>query len=90
MAASRPADGVQARRLSVDEDMEPVVAFLEVQGLSTQQISAVVTEHPPVLSYSIPDRLQPLMQYLAGVGVQDVPGGAFRPPSRRVCMLEDS
>lgn len=64
----------QARRLSVEEDMEPVVTFLEGQGLSTQQISAVVTEHPPVLSYSIPDRLQPLLQYLNSVGVQDIPG----------------
>lgn len=64
---------LQARRLSVEDDMEPVVAFLEVQGLTTQQISSVVTEHPPVLSYSIPERLQPLLQYLNSVSVQDVP-----------------
>lgn len=62
-----------ARRLSVEEDMEPVVAFLEGQGLSVRQVAAVVTEHPPVLSYSIPDRLSPLMTYLDTVGVQDVP-----------------
>lgn len=72
--APKHADVVQARRLSVEEDMEPVVSFLQVSGLSIQQVSAVVTEHPPVLSYSIPDRLQPLMQYLNSVGVQDVPG----------------
>lgn len=53
--------------------MEPVVAFLEGQGLSVRQVAAVVTEHPPVLSYSIPDRLSPLMSYLDTVGVQDVP-----------------
>jgi hypothetical protein len=65
--------------------MEPVVGYLESQGLSTKQISVVVAEHPPVLSYSIPDRLQPLLQYLASVGVQDVP--EVRSMSRRGLLL---
>jgi hypothetical protein len=59
--------------------MEPVVAFLELQGLSTKQISLVVTEHPPVLSYSIDDRLRPLLEYLNTVGVPDVPGVRYVP-----------
>lgn len=63
---------LQARRLSVSDDMEPVVEFLRGQSLTDKQIAAIVVEHPPTLSYSIPDRLQPFVDCLAGVGVDDI------------------
>lgn len=52
--------------------MTPVVAFLKDQGLTDKQIASVIVQHPPTLSYSIPDRLQPFVDCLEGVGVKDI------------------
>lgn len=52
--------------------MEPVVAFLRGQGLTDKQVASVIVDHPPTLSYSIPDRLQPFVDCLTDVGVNDV------------------
>ncbi|KAF8058891.1 MTERF6 [Scenedesmus sp. PABB004] len=70
-----------ARPLSVEQDMQPVVAFLQGQGLSQQQIVAVVTAHPPVLSYDVAGRLAPFFDFLASVGVSDVGAAVSRRPS---------
>lgn len=67
----RRSVNVNARRLSVQEDMQPVCQFLQSQGLSEQQIVEVVTQHPPVLSYSIENRLQPFMAFLKEIGIAD-------------------
>lgn len=70
-----------ARPLSVEQDMQPVVEFLSSHGLSQQQVVQVVTAHPPVLSYSVPGRLSPFWDYLAGLGVTDVAAAVVRRPS---------
>eukprot|EP00892_Ulva_mutabilis_P012814 jgi/Ulvmu1/9905/UM057_0062.1 len=66
------AKNSNARRLSVRDDMEPAVAFLRGQGLTDKQVASVIIDHPPTLSYSIPDRLQPFVDCLNVVGIDDV------------------
>jgi hypothetical protein len=62
--------------------MAPVIDFLTARGLKPQDVVAVVTGHPPVLSYSVPDRLAPFWDYLAGeVGVPDVGAALVKRPS---------
>jgi hypothetical protein len=62
--------------------MAPVVDYLKGQGLTTPQVVAVVTGHPPVLSYSVPGRLQPFWEYMAGeVGLPDVGAALVKRPS---------
>ena len=51
--------------------MKPVVEFLQAQGVQNKSIVAVLVEHPPILSYSVPDRLQPFVEYLRSVGIED-------------------
>ena len=60
---------MQARPLNVDDDMRPVVDFLRAQGMQDSQIVRVLVEHPPILSYSVEDRLQPFFDYLQSVGI---------------------
>jgi hypothetical protein len=62
---------VQARPLTVKDDMKPVVEYLREQGLQTRQVVAVVKGHPPILSYSIGGRIAPLFDYLRSVGFDD-------------------
>lgn len=59
---------LQARPLSVQLDMVPVVEYLRSQGLQAQDILIVVSEHPPVLSYPVEQRLAPFFEYLRSVG----------------------
>lgn len=66
----------QARELSVEDDMMPVVEFLVSKGLRTQDVVAVITGHPPVLSYRVGERLEPFWAYMQEtVGVQVGGGG---------------
>eukprot|EP00884_Botryococcus_braunii_P001199 jgi/Botrbrau1/1107/Bobra.0162s0008.1 len=60
-----------ARLLDVEEDMQPVVAFLESRGLSKEQILRVITVHPPVLCYDAETRLAPVFDYLSSLGIRD-------------------
>ncbi|KAL3159632.1 hypothetical protein ABBQ38_010042 [Trebouxia sp. C0009 RCD-2024] len=60
-----------ARRLSVQDDMQPVCHFLQSQGLSEQEVVEVVSKHPPVLSYSVDNRLQPFMSYMKEIGIAE-------------------
>ncbi|KAF6253172.1 hypothetical protein COO60DRAFT_463350 [Scenedesmus sp. NREL 46B-D3] len=78
---AKRSTNVNARPLTVEEDMQPVVGFFVEQGLSTQQIVQVITAHPPVLSYSVPARLQPFWEYMASIGVPDVAAAVARRPS---------
>jgi hypothetical protein len=41
----------------------------------------VITAHPPVLSYSVPERLQPFWEYMASIGVPDVAAAVAKRPS---------
>jgi hypothetical protein len=50
--------------------MKPVVDFLSQQGLSSADIQKVVTNHPPVLCYSVPQRLGPFFEYLTSIGIE--------------------
>jgi hypothetical protein len=52
----------------VQLDMVPVVDYLRSQGLQAQDILSVVSAHPPVLSYTVEQRLAPLFEYLRSVG----------------------
>lgn len=52
--------------------MEPVIAFLKDQGLTDKQVASVIVEHPPTLSYSVSDRLQPFADCLTGVGIENI------------------
>ena len=62
---------LQARELSVEADMAPVVAFLTSKGLRTPDVVAVVAGHPPVLSYSVDGRLAPFFEFMEDtVGVE--------------------
>lgn len=41
----------------------------------------IITGHPPVLSYSVEERLKPFFAYLAGVGIEDVGAVVVSRPS---------
>jgi hypothetical protein len=58
-----------ARKLSVDDDVRPVVEWLFDQGLDKKGALRVLVDHPPVLCYSIKDRLQPFMELLKSTRV---------------------
>lgn len=98
---------LQARRLNVQNDMQPVCQFFKNQGLSEQEvvevcrsakhvllvsaftvaipsescILQVVSEHPPVLSYSIDNRLQPFMAYLQEIGIAEPAKAVLQRPT---------
>lgn len=78
---AKRSTNVNARPLTVEDDMQPVVGFFVQQGLSTQQIVQVITAHPPVLSYDVAGRLQPFWEYMASIGVPDVAAAVARRPS---------
>jgi len=51
--------------------MQPVVDYLKSKGLRTNEVVAVITGHPPVLSYSVEARVAPFWEYMQGtVGLQ--------------------
>ncbi|KAL3157590.1 hypothetical protein ABBQ32_012041 [Trebouxia sp. C0010 RCD-2024] len=70
-----------ARRLSVQDDMQPVCHFLQSQGLSEQEVVEVVSKHPPVLSYSVDHRLQPFMSYLKDIGIAEPAKAVLQRPT---------
>ncbi|KIY95288.1 hypothetical protein MNEG_12675 [Monoraphidium neglectum] len=71
-----------ARELTVEDDMAPVVEYLKSRGLSTPEVVAVVAGHPPVLSYSVEERLAPFWDYMQDtVGLQDVGAVIAKRPS---------
>lgn len=53
-----------ARKLSVDDDIKPVIEWLMNLGMDKQAVVRVLVEHPTVLCYSIRDRLQPFIDLL--------------------------
>ncbi|KAL6754705.1 hypothetical protein V8C86DRAFT_2694782 [Haematococcus lacustris] len=70
-----------ARILSVEEDMQPVVDFLLSVHVSKGDMLKIISAHPPVLSYSVPQRLQPFVEYLQELGIQDVGAAISNRPS---------
>ncbi|KAI3436222.1 hypothetical protein D9Q98_002276 [Chlorella vulgaris] len=54
-----------ARPLSVDDDLKPLVEFLQAAGLSQEQIAKAILVHPALLSYRVEQRLQPFFAFLA-------------------------
>jgi hypothetical protein len=78
---AKRSTNVNARTLSVEGDMQPVVNFLTVQGLSSPQVVQVITAHPPVLSYNVQQRLEPFWDYLRSIGMDDVAAAVVKRPS---------
>ncbi|KAK9811923.1 hypothetical protein WJX72_012502 [[Myrmecia] bisecta] len=81
---------VNARKLSVDADLKPVVEFLQSQGLSKSEVIRVISEHPPVLSYSVQERLQPFCEYLSSIGIPSPGQMLVKRPSLLGLKVEDS
>ncbi|GIL79021.1 hypothetical protein Vretimale_70 [Volvox reticuliferus] len=77
----RRTKNASARKLDVDMDMRPVVDFLLSRGVSVGDVAKVIGGHPPVLSYSVPERLEPFWDYLSSIGVQDVAQAVINRPS---------
>ncbi|KXZ51865.1 hypothetical protein GPECTOR_11g301 [Gonium pectorale] len=77
----RRTKNASARKLDVDADMKPVVDFLLAKGMSVGDVTKVISGHPPVLSYSVSDRLEPFWSYLASIGVPDVGAAVVSRPS---------
>lgn len=61
--------------MSVNGDMDPVISFLQEQGLTGSQLVAAISAHPPVLCYDVEARLRPFFDYLRSIGVES-PGAA--------------
>eukprot|EP00879_Flechtneria_rotunda_P011513 GHRR01012026.1.p1 GENE.GHRR01012026.1~~GHRR01012026.1.p1 ORF type:complete len:160 (+),score=40.37 GHRR01012026.1:413-892(+) len=78
---AKRSKNASARPLDVQQDMQPVVDYLQSQGLSTQQVVQVITAHPPVLCYNVTERLKPFWAYLASIGVADVAAAVVKRPS---------
>ena len=123
---------LQARLLSVDDDIRPVIEFLKSLGLSDQQVKEVgrhqalcmgmaserlatlslimlpdpavfstmstherrerqvVLEHPPVVSYSPAEQLQPFLDGLRDLGIRDPLAVVVRRPSLLGLSLRDN
>jgi hypothetical protein len=75
------ASNASARLLSVEDDIKPVIEYLESLGLDKAQVKQVVLEHPPVLSYDPRERLAPFIEGLGGLGVRDPLAIIVRRPS---------
>uniref|UniRef100_A0A061RBW6 Mitochondrial transcription termination factor n=1 Tax=Tetraselmis sp. GSL018 TaxID=582737 RepID=A0A061RBW6_9CHLO len=67
-ASTRGTPNQLARKLSVDEDLQPVVDVLRDFGLEREDIVKVILAHPPVLCYG-EERIRKLLAYLEEVGV---------------------
>lgn len=52
--------------------MKPVVEFLLEKGISVGDVKKCISAHPPILCYSVEERLKPLIEYLEGNGVKNV------------------
>lgn len=70
-----------ARLLSVEEDIKPVVGFFTSLGLSYTQVRQVILLHPPVISYSVTERLAPFLESLETMGLPDPIKVVLRRPS---------
>jgi hypothetical protein len=127
---------LQARLLSVDDDIRPVIEYLKSLGLSDQQVKEVgrhqaqcvhmtqerlvvrapimlphsehpqdravvfitllvdkrqvVLEHPPVVSYSPAEQLQPFLDGLRDLGIRDPLAVVVRRPSLLGLSLRDN
>jgi mTERF len=81
---------LQARRLSVENDIKPVVAFFERMGLSNAEIVDIISVHPPVLSYDPASRLQALVDYLSSIGITDTKQVILRRPSLLGLSVSDN
>ncbi|KAG2434524.1 hypothetical protein HYH02_012191 [Chlamydomonas schloesseri] len=77
----RRTKNASARKLDVDTDMRPVIDFLIEKGVGVGDVVKIVSGHPPVLSYSVPDRLAPFWDYMASIGVADVGAAVVARPS---------
>lgn len=77
------ANAASAREDLSAADIEAVASFLSARlGCSPAEVVAVVSAHPSVLCYSVPDRLEPWARYLQEeVGVQDLKGAVLGRPS---------
>lgn len=84
------ASNASARLLSVDDEIRPVIEFLSSLGLSDQQVKQVVLEHPPVISYSPAEQLQPFLDGLRGLGIRDPLAVVVRRPSLLGLSLRDN
>ena len=65
---------VHARLLTVESDIDPVVAFLQTDlGLTDEEICDVLKTHPPILCYAVETHLRPVTEYLQQeVGIPNV------------------
>ncbi|PNH11459.1 hypothetical protein TSOC_001684 [Tetrabaena socialis] len=77
----RRTKNASARKLDVDADIKPVVDFLLARGVSVGDVAKTISGHPPVLSYSVPDRLEPFWDYLASLGITNVSAAIIARPS---------
>jgi hypothetical protein len=77
------ANAASAREDLSASDIEAVASFLSARlGCSAAEVVTVVSAHPSVLCYSVPDRLEPWARYLQEeVGVQDLKGAVLGRPS---------
>lgn len=70
-----------ARLLSVESDIQPVVEWLTTQGLTDPQVKQVILGHPPVISYSPSERLQPFLESLQAAGIPEPMAVVLRRPT---------
>jgi mTERF len=76
---------MQARPLTVEDDMRPVVEFLQDQGISQEQVRRIIVSHPPILSYRVEERLKPFFAFMKQQGIESV--GQVRCMSAKVSGL---
>ncbi|GMH44454.1 hypothetical protein BSKO_12406 [Bryopsis sp. KO-2023] len=68
---SRSGHNKYAKRLTVESDMKPLVAYLKSYDLSNEEVVRLITMYPPILCYSIEEQIEPLLTYLKGVGLKE-------------------
>eukprot|EP00210_Caulerpa_lentillifera_P005735 g5483.t1 len=77
----RRISNASARRLSVKNDMKPVLLYLRSVGLMDTQIVKMVSSNPSILGYSVENRLAPVYEFLESVGVKDPSSALANRPS---------
>eukprot|EP00803_Ostreobium_quekettii_P001260 evm.model.scf_828EXC.4 EVM.evm.TU.scf_828EXC.4 scf_828EXC:28858-30682(+) len=84
------AANANARQLSVEEDMKPVVRYLQTLDLTQEDIIKIISDHPPILSYSVEAHIQRLVDYLATIGIENPVRVIQRRPSLLGLDVDDN
>eukprot|EP00468_Gymnochlora_sp_CCMP2014_P009127 CAMPEP_0167763368 /NCGR_PEP_ID=MMETSP0110_2-20121227/13324_1 /TAXON_ID=629695 /ORGANISM="Gymnochlora sp., Strain CCMP2014" /LENGTH=160 /DNA_ID=CAMNT_0007650425 /DNA_START=159 /DNA_END=641 /DNA_ORIENTATION=+ len=72
---------INARPLSIERDIRPVIDYLIGEGLTKDDLPRLITSQPALIGYDVDSHLRPLIDYLKELGVEDVPALLVKRPT---------